>query len=152
MNMKLETLRKRRSALKQDRKALERARVSADEAQANLEALIAAAAGRFRPPALLVGVNSPGFQAQLYERDPGVDAFALACALYPERVQEFLAEHMTAGEGGVTAENRAARLAQLDAELAELERKEESAIRKLEAQGLDVDRRGDADPAVVLRT
>lgn len=43
-----------------------------------------------------------------------------------------------------------ARLAELEAELHGLELEEERAIRALEAQGLSVIRRGDADPAVVL--
>lgn len=46
---------------------------------------------------------------------------------------------------------RAARVAQIKAELADLEDAEEVEILRLEALGLSPGRRGDADPAVVLR-
>ena len=51
---------------------------------------------------------------------------------------------------GLPADERAQRLAELDHQLLELSRHEESMITELSTLGLDVSRRGDADPRAVL--
>lgn len=81
----------------------------------------------------------------------------LACALHPERVRELLhaAVHRAydlRGDGAIsiTAAQRTSRMRKLREALFLLESQEEQLIRDLEAAGLDIDRRGDADPAAVL--
>jgi len=51
---------------------------------------------------------------------------------------------------GLNPEQRRAALAEIDGRIRAAEVDEERIVRELEARGLDVDRRGDADPSIVL--
>ena len=55
-----------------------------------------------------------------------------------------------AGADGLTPEARAARLAQIDAQILDAGKSEEIAIRAAEAEGAPILRRADADPRIVL--
>lgn len=59
-------------------------------------------------------------------------------------------EHYCERNPGLSAAERADRLAQIDGEIARLEREEESLIRAGETAGLIINRRPDASPAAVL--
>ena len=81
-----------------------------------------------------------------------VDLAPLLCVLLgPDRLVELLEPVLsTLPDGMGTAEKRAA-LRTLDAEILALQHEEETVIEDLESQGVHVTRRGDADPAIVLR-
>ena len=64
----------------------------------------------------------------------------------PTLACEKLAEHPP----GLSAQERTAELERIDSEILELESAEEGLIRRIEGHGLEIDRRADASPAVVL--
>ncbi len=66
------------------------------------------------------------------------------------RFHEELTEHYRAITPGLPAAERRQRLAELDGQVVQLEHQEEQLIAELAAAGVDVSRRPDADPAVVL--
>src|SRR5262245_10130490 len=68
----------------------------------------------------------------------------------PERLVDRAFEGVEEAEDALAGGERRAKLAAIERERAEVERAEEGAVRALEDAGIDVDRRGDADPAVVL--
>ena len=75
----------------------------------------------------------------------------LAVIVGPARLVELLQPVLaTLPDGMSTADKRAA-LRALDAEILALEHLEETVVQDLESQGVGVTRRGDANPAVVLR-
>lgn len=68
-----------------------------------------------------------------------------------ERLVGLVEAHLAGQEGErISDQARAEALARIDRELWELEVQEEDAIRQVEAQGFDLDRRPDASPAIVL--
>lgn len=74
----------------------------------------------------------------------------LLALLGTDAVLAALDRHVAAQPEGLDASTRAARLAELRAALFDAELAEEAAIVAAEAEGLDVQRRADADPAAVL--
>lgn len=128
------------------------ARSRADAAREIDEAIARATAdGRQRIGyAVTAGPVSKAFE--LRDSAPGmVDLWPLLLAvLGPKAVRAALLPYAEQLPPAPDPSEHSARLAELEAELGGLEREEELAIRALEAQGLSVIRRGDADPAVVL--
>ena len=74
----------------------------------------------------------------------------LAHLLTPERLAAILAQHLERHADGPTAAERVAQVAQMDRDLFDLECAEEAHIEQLEATGLSISRRADADPRAVL--
>lgn len=92
-----------------------------------------------------------GLLAARVTGDGRVDLLPPMVALFgAEAVQAMLARFVERAPDGPSVADRAARLSALEAELTELEVAEEKAIRALESQGVEVIRRGDADPRAVL--
>ncbi len=79
---------------------------------------------------------------------------AAMCALFGDTIRDSLLkayDELTAGATpGLPAAERRTRRAALDAEIYALEREEESVIELLEAEGVDIQRRPDADPRAAL--
>lgn len=75
----------------------------------------------------------------------------LALLLGPDRVAELLQPVLDTLPAGMSAEARRNALAELDATITRLGHAEEDIVESLEAQGVAVTRRSDADPAVVFR-
>lgn len=124
------------------------------EREARVDAIIDYKAKSWEPTvgvlASPTGPNPATFDVSGVTRD-GLEA--LVCALWPDRVRELLLERAAKHLGErptLTAEERAAKLGELERRRIELEREEERLIRQAEAEGRDIPRRGDADPAVVL--
>lgn len=74
----------------------------------------------------------------------------LAALLGPETLAQHLVRFLEGAPEGVSAEQRAARHAEINAELFALELAEERLIENSEAEGAPIARRGDADPRAVL--
>ena len=76
------------------------------------------------------------------------------CAVAPEQMREFLRTelmvHLEGKPQGVSDATRAKTIERLDREIRDLEISEEDLILRMEADGAEVDRRGDMDPAVFL--
>lgn len=75
----------------------------------------------------------------------------LATIVGPDALAAALNRHIDALPSDSTRADRAARLAEIEAELDDLEDAEEVAVCRLEAQGLQVDRRASARPEIVLK-
>ena len=76
----------------------------------------------------------------------------LLCAIAGDAIKQRLGELVTKqiGKSGITAETREKQLAEIRSKRRELEIEEEHIIRDAEDNGMMIDRRHDADPAVVL--
>ena len=153
-------------ALQHEREQLEHAPISKSEARDRVEAFVTTCATRWRPN-LGPFVNASD-RADTFELVPGQfrghlhDGHALAddraavavalCRFAPTLVKSQLLKAVDAhiGESGISAEARAERLAAIDGELDALEISEEQLIRTAEAQGLELPRRADARPELVL--
>jgi hypothetical protein len=81
------------------------------------------------------------------------DVVALLCEIFPEAVQAWLErkiEEQPARVGAMPASERLQRVAELEEKLLELERQDEALIELAAKQGIDILRRVDASPPVVL--
>lgn len=78
---------------------------------------------------------------------PGV----LFAAVAPESLRSIMKQSIVPYVGGgITAEDRESRIAELEKQLYELEVEEEQLISKLEDDGVEIYRRHDIDPSIVL--
>jgi hypothetical protein len=94
----------------------------------------------------------PAFQLRARPGDGIVDAGPLLAALLsPDVLAASLDQYVMALPPSVDPAPIAARLLAIDGELSDLDESEELAVLLLEAQGLSIGRRADADPAVVLK-
>lgn len=147
-------------AKRAERQHVENALLPRAEAQENVQRFVRSRAERWdrplnglaRPGGGLLGLVLPdprtgqGFEHQ---------AEALLCAVIPDAIEAELTRRLdelyaTADGEGLPAAERPVRLAELDAEIRELEEKREDLIERAEAAGIAIDRRADADPSVVL--
>lgn len=78
------------------------------------------------------------------------DAQRMLCYFFGDRIKERLCAHAKSAESGPTVAEVEERRTDLTAELRALEIEEERLIRQLEADGLEVLRRPDASPDIVL--
>lgn len=74
-----------------------------------------------------------------------------AAFFFGDTIREALLAHVDTGEG-LSRDDRAARLAQIDEELFTAECAEEQTIAEAEDEGRTIERRGDADPRAVLNS
>jgi len=164
----VEALRALLAALAEDAAAVERAPIPTAEALQRLDALARDVAARVearrreRARAFLTlgGVRGVG---GLYGLVEGFAEHAreLAEKMVERCEEDFLAEQkawrnavqaQTIPGEPVAATERPKRLAELARKRHDLEQREEALVLSAEAAGLDLDRRGDADPAIVLCT
>ena len=164
----LAKLRTRIADLQQEREQLEHAPITKAEAHDRVDAYVADRAAGWRPNfAALVNTDD---RADTFELIPGRfrgdlrDGLALAddrgavsvalCKFMPTLVTSELLKavdaHIEEHGPGISTEARVHRLAAIATELDEIEVQEEQLIRTAEAQGLELSRRADASPAVVL--
>lgn len=152
---KLGAVRQQVAEIKSRRMAMATALVPKEEAYPRLDTAIEAVATRFAPnvmPLLRPDWPSPGYAAigSIVERDIEAVLHALAGKeLRALCMREIDRAYATEGAGLPTAQ-RAAELEKLDRAILALEREEEALIEAAEAAGLEIDRRPDATPAVVL--
>ena len=111
-------------------------------------------APRFRPEKPAPRLVNMGDGPPVVLPPGGPDPLALLAAAVPDALAAAIEARLAAAYENapepITAADKAAELARIDGELADLERAEEAAIRAAEAAGMSVLRRGDADPAAVL--
>lgn len=162
----IEKARARLIAIDDDVQAVERAPVPVVEAQERLRVLLARlvdgghihVGGLFTPRGvthlaqlfrLPDGNYSPSQLAEAHR-----DLFNLVLALAHDEVAKVLAKGIAAYEPTkpISSADRPKRLAKLAQERTDLYVREETLILETEADGLDADRRGDAEPGVVLTT
>lgn len=152
----LNTLRDRIAAKKAQRKAIADAPRARAESRADIDAQClrwaAAGAERIGYHAGMVAFGSPIYDLFVTRVDKDLVDLGpvLAHVLTPERLAPILAQHLERHADGPTAAERAAQIAQIDRELFDLECEEEAHLEQLEATGLSISRRADADPRAVL--
>lgn len=149
----LETTREAIRALQAEAADLQRQHVSRDEALQALDRWIAKRAAECDPSIgnLLRGQA----ELDLSALDAGGrrDLEPALCLLVPDAIREMIAQRLDAaldGQQTMSAEDRERRLADIEAELLQLERDEETIVERLEADGVPTARRADADPRAVL--
>ena len=162
--------RTRRMALLGERREIEGAPLPADEAERHVGAYVERLARRWQrevPLHLFTAPADDTRRGQLFDSavplrfasvaGGAVDLAPVAhmlAAVAPELLRGALLEAVGRSYGksppGLPAAERAAALAEIDRELREVELGEERLIRALEAEGLEIDRRADANPALVL--
>jgi hypothetical protein len=153
----LATLRDKIEAAKSKRTAVASAFPTREEIDARLEQVFAHSRERLEPilSHLLSETGSPrlALLAPGPRVQPEVHMERLLTVLCEDRIREVYAEAIDQALDGretISAEDRATRLAELDAELLTLECAEEALIEKAEAAAIDLPRRADASPAAVL--
>ncbi len=121
----------------------------ADEARAMIKASVARLAAGGVPILFNDAVQWPGkfAEGQVHASD---DSLAVLCWLFPDVVEAKLATLIGARPGAMAASEKQAARGQIETDRLELGRAEEAVITGIEATGLEVDRRADADPRAVL--
>ena len=152
----IEGLRRHREELLEEQELIKSLSPSQEEAKAALDlGLVEIEEEAFRSfrryhLSSLTRTNTP----KLPEMDPE-EVTGLLVATHRESIRAVLAAEVEkayeAGDG-ITAADRAARLAEITAQLEEVERAEELAIRQAEAAGLEILRRRDVSPDGLLMT
>jgi hypothetical protein len=133
---------------------------SAPVDEAEIERRIEAEMARLRDPAGGVPSNVYSFLQQRTPQRPEVsfkemfnrDPARMLAAIVPNQIRAFMRNAATPKDAsGMSDEARIAALAQIDAELVELEAREELLVRELEAgTGAPLPRRPDASPEILL--
>ena len=106
-------------------------------------------------PALIAALIEAGIRLS-QSGNPSVEVanlFGLLILTGRDKIRDVIAgqiEDMLAVRPGMVDANRQARLAEIDAEILNAEMSEESAIRRLERQGVSIARRSDLSPLVAL--
>lgn len=151
----LASVRASRPALLAERTRLQAGQWGQEQARAALASQCESAAIAFRQRlayAAQSGDWGPALQLRARPGDGVVDAWPLLAALLsPDVLAASLERYIMALPPSVDPAPAAARLLDIEVELADLEESEELAILALEDQGLNPGRRADADPAVVLK-
>lgn len=153
---RLSAVREQIAAAVGKRQAVEAGPAAREEVLHEIDAAIERKAKSWRPHLGCLASGGEGFTLAFGWRDTTADAQAEAmlCALVPEAVRTTLREqaekHIGEHGEGLPLAERAKRIAELDAERDALELEEEALVRTLERQGLDIDRRGEARPEIVL--
>jgi len=156
-------LRRERERLTAEREALEKAPLSRGEAEKQLEQRITELAGRVQfdvAPLVSLPSVAPQRRSLMQRSEPrvGMDAEELLAAtlahVWPDRVRQqgreaLNAYYATHAEGLAQPARRAA-VEKIDRQLTAIEVEEETVIRDAEERGISLDRRPDADPAIVL--
>jgi len=154
----LDTVRQKISARKAERTSTTNAPMTKDESLGQLDQLIAAAAARYdrdiAPGYLTRPCSNLDLAFEVAERansavskraweNPGAEK---------ERLTRVLHKFWEQNPPGLPSPERRQRIAALDAEILELERAEEAMIVAAAEHGIDLERRGDADPRAVIGT
>ena len=163
LKKEIDSLRTRLVECQSEREAIETAPVPRDEAIENVRTFIHRQSERYqRTLAIgsLVGAGSRVDSMTIILPNPieglqreQVLGLAL-CRLAPKAVEETLIakidEHLEQHTPGLPSAERPARVEQLQREARDLEREEEQLIRDAEDGGVEILRRSDADPLIVL--
>lgn len=155
LSQDLATLRDQIAALDVKREAIEARPRPKAEVLDELRADVRAAGRAFDPYLGPVADHAPArLSRQGFKERVLAHPFEAFCALTPDTMMAWAAQQVELlyedGEDGLSAADRAAALAELDAQKRDLEHAEEACVRAAEKAGLNLLRRGDADPAVVL--
>ena len=149
------------TALQAERHEIAEAPVPRQEALANVRQFLAIRAKDFDRSLTLSSVinpnANPGQQNLILPMiDLGTDSVlqGLLCRLIPKEIETMMMSavdtHLSEHAAGLPSAERPARLAELDAKILKHGQREEKLIREAETSGLEIVRRADADPLVVL--
>jgi len=148
---KLAQIRDQIAALVDQRDEVDDAAITREEAEARFDHLIC----RVKDDAIMgLGPGSLRDGGSEREFSEWLARPGFLCELFATEIKSALLARFDAavgdGPAGLPAVERRKRLTELDGEIFGLERQEESVIELLEADGADIQRRPDADPAAAL--
>ncbi len=149
----VEKLRSDRLSLLDEREAIEGMATPRDEAIAALDAGLDSLADRAVEAVSISSLTRPARAPTFVPNVADGDLLGLLIAanrdnirdIIVDRLDEFYAQH-----AAMSAADKAAAIAAIDAEIFQLELAEEAAVRAAESAGLAIERREDADPRAVL--
>jgi hypothetical protein len=152
MPTQLEQLRANIVEFQEERAKIEKASVPREEALNLIERTIAHNASRS-----LVGYRvllCPGESVASLDLVPNGHVAAALCSFFPDLIRSKLVaevdRQLEEWPSGLPTAERPGAVAKLEAEIRELGVQEEALILEAEAAGIEIDRRGDADPRIVL--
>lgn len=132
--------------LKAERRALSNAPVSKAEAEASIDAYLTDAAKRYRGV-----IDRLAQRGELHSLAANDEPEAFAAFMHGDQIKARL---MTAVEprlaDGMDAGERERQITEIDTKILAAERDEEQTIQQAESEGLEITRRHDANPRVVL--
>ena len=149
---KLDQTRAKIRALQAERAEVETAPISRSECEARIAAIFDGLPNdQLLDPAPAGLANGSFDQAELEHM---LSMPGLLVAAFSDQITQYLLKvydrQTTGAEPGLPLAERRAKLKDLDAEIHALEVSEERTIEALETEGVDVQRRPDADPAIAL--
>lgn len=157
--IEIQKLRSKIERLREEIDQTSRARATGTEVESAVRNWVDRRAAAWRPATSdFVGSGSTGANFDLLVRAPGVDSEqqveVMICALFGDQLKEALIERAKSILGGVTgvpAGKRPQVVAKLKRELDLAEIAEEDLIRRAGAESIELDRREDARPDLVLQ-
>lgn len=158
-NSDLGKLRRQIAKLKDERAIIIESRLPKEEALARLLQFVDAEADSFDGYGRFINAASThdadpgsieGFELWQGARAP--DAGPILCWLLRDTIKEKLAETIRASDypEGIPSNQRAVAIADIERQLFQLEREEEALICEAEEAGIEIERREDCDPRIVL--
>lgn len=157
----VELEREKIAGLQAERREIEAAPVPRAEAAANVCEFIALRSAQFDTSLTLSSLITSGARPERLDMivqtmAVSIDSImqGLLCRTIPEAIETMLMQavdaHFVEHPSGLSKSERPARLAELDAAILKHGQREETLIRQAETAGLEIVRRADADPLVVL--
>ena len=132
--------------LKANRRALSNAPVSLAEAEASIDAYVADAAERYHGV-----VDRLAQRGELHTLAVSDEPEAFAAFMHGDQIKaRLMAAVKPRLTDGMDAGERARQIAEIDTKILAAERDEEQTIQQAESEGLEITRRADADPRIVL--
>lgn len=149
----VESIRTDRLRLLDERDRIDGMATPRDEALEALDAGLDQLADRAVDVISISSLTRPARAPSFAPSVPEGDLFGLLIAANREAVREIIVDRLDefySAHPSMSAADKAARIAEIDAEIFERELVEEAAIRAAEQAGLAIERREDADPRAVL--
>lgn len=149
----VENLRSDRLRLLDERDAIEAMATPREEAVAALDAGLDQLADRAVDVISISSLTRPARAPSFAPNVAEGDLFGLLIAANRDAIREIVLDRLEefySAHPSMSAADKAARIAEIDAEIFERELAEEGAIRAAEQAGLAIERREDADPRAVL--
>jgi len=154
----LTSVRERLNAFREEMEKVTKASLPAADAKARIQSMVEQAASQDRLYAIRASITSPHvasysqFAEKGHAENPTTTAFELVCQLFPNQITEALEREAQSSidPNALPLAERERVVLKLRKEYRKAELEEERLIEQLEAEGLLVHRREDADPAIVL--
>ncbi|MDN3518315.1 hypothetical protein QWY84_11890 [Aquisalimonas lutea] len=153
----VQSVREQIQTTRRERERLAEAPLTKDEVAERVDSWLTEQASRARIDLLASDFAAPGrregnpFRLPVRRGDQSsVDVGPLMASLFRDQVREAILQELPEDDGAVAMAERPGKLAELEKKIRELERHEENLIVEAEAAGVEIQRRPDASPDVIL--